>query len=113
VQIGNTLSDDAVLEELGRRLQRHRLDRNITQGSLAREAGISTPTLQRLAAGSSVQFVSLLRILRALGLLDHVDMLVPTLPVRPMELLERKGRRRKRASPGGSPETNKPWTWED
>jgi transcriptional regulator with XRE-family HTH domain len=113
MKISDTLSDDAVLEELGRRLQRHRLDRNITQSSLAREAGISTPTLQRLEAGSSVQFVSLLRVLRGLGLLEQVETLVPAPHVRPMELLERKGRQRKRASSGGSSDTNEPWTWED
>lgn len=113
MQITSALSDDAVLEELGRRLQRHRLDRNVTQGSLAREAGVSTPTVQRLEAGSSVQFVSLLRIQRALGLLDHVEMLVPMPGVRPMELLERNGRRRQRASPEGSPDSKLPWTWED
>jgi transcriptional regulator with XRE-family HTH domain len=113
MQIINALSDDTVLEEIGRRLQRHRLDRNTTQGRLAREAGVSTPTLQRLEAGSSVQLVSLLRVLRALELLDHLEMLVPELGVRPMELLERKGRRRQRASPEGSSDPKVPWTWED
>jgi len=113
VQISNTLSDDAMLQELGRRLQRHRLSRNVTQDSLAREAGVSTPTVQRLEAGSSVQLVSLLRVLRALGLLDHMEMLVPEPGVRPMELLEREGRRRQRASPEGSTDPKLPWTWKD
>jgi len=112
VQVTPALSDDVVLEELGRRLQRHRLDRNVTQSRLAREAGVSTPTVQRLEAGSSVQLVSLLRVLRSLGMLDHVELLVPEPGVRPMELLERKGRRRQRASPAGAAEPERPWSWE-
>ncbi len=113
MRISPTTADDTVLEELGRRLQRHRLDQNVTQARLAREAGVSTPTLQRLEAGSSVQLVSLLRVLRALGLLDRVEALVPEPGVRPMELLVRDGRRRKRASSEGDAEPDQPWSWED
>ena len=106
-------TDDAILEELGRRLRRHRLDRNVTQAALAREAGISKPTLQRLEAGASVQLVSLLRVMRALGLLDQLDALVPDPLVRPLELLERRGKVRQRASREGPPEPPEPWSWED
>jgi len=113
VKIGSALSDDAVLEELGRRIQRHRLDRNVTQGRLAREAGVSTPTVQRLEAGASVQLVSMLRVLRALGMLDRAEMLVPEPGVRPMALLEGRGRQRKRASSEGTASVPGAWTWGD
>ncbi|MCB9680606.1 MAG: helix-turn-helix domain-containing protein [Alphaproteobacteria bacterium] len=113
MQITNLLTDDAVLGELGARVQRQRLHRNVTQAALAEEAGVSTPTVQRLEAGASVQLASLLRVLRALGLLDRADGLVPEPGVRPMDLLEREGRRRQRASsPSSAAATDDtPWTW--
>jgi DNA-binding XRE family transcriptional regulator len=41
MEITRTASDDAVLKELGERLSRYRLNSNLTQESLANEAGIS------------------------------------------------------------------------
>ena len=58
-------SDDAALETLGRRLARHRLNRNLTQAALAAQAGVSTPTVQRIEQGHSSQAANLIRILRA------------------------------------------------
>lgn len=110
-RITAAFTDDAVLAELGARVQRARLAQNVTQAELAKEAGVSVPTLQRLEAGASVQVVSLLRVLRALGLLDHAELLVPADDVRPMELLARAGGRRRRASRRGRPDPDAPWTW--
>ena len=113
MQIDPSLTDTTILTELGQRLQRQRLNLNISQAALAKEAGVSTPTVQRLEAGSSVQLGSLLRVLRALGLLERLEGLVPPPTVRPMDLLEREGARRQRASsPRDEPEP-KPWTWGD
>jgi len=109
-RITGPMTDDAVLAEVGARVQRLRLAGNVTQAELAREAGVSVPTLQRLEAGGSVQMVSLLRVLRALGILDHVELLVPADDVRPMDLLARAGGRR-RASRRGRPDPAAPWTW--
>ncbi len=107
------MSDDTVIAELGQRLRRHRLDRNITQAALAREAGVSAPTVQRLEAGASVQLSSLLRILRSLGLLERLETLVPEPLARPMELLQREGRRRQRAAATRPSDDGSPWRWEE
>jgi len=71
--ITETSSDTAALEELGRRIARHRLNRNLTQEALATEAGISTPTLQRMERGRPSQTSSLVRVLRALDLIGKQD----------------------------------------
>jgi transcriptional regulator with XRE-family HTH domain len=113
MKIGPVLADTAILTELGQRLQRQRLDLNVSQAALAKEAGVSSPTVQRLEAGSSVQLGSLLRVLRALGLLERLEGLVPAPGVRPMELLEREGARRQRASSRRDDPEPKPWTWGD
>ena len=67
------LTDEAALAELGHRLARYRLDRNLTQQALAKEAGIHKNTLVRLEGGGSTQSKSLIRVLRALGLLENLD----------------------------------------
>lgn len=108
------LTTTAVLAELGERLERHRLERNITQGQLADEAGIGRATLQRLERGEPVQLASLIGLLRVLGLLDGLEVLVPELVPSPIERLETEGRRRRRARPSHEREVaDSTWTWGD
>ncbi len=111
MKIESSLSDAAILTEFGQRLQRQRLDLNISQAELAKEAGVSVPTVQRLETGSSVQLRSLLRILRALDVLDRLDALFPAPGVRPMELLERGQAQRQRASSRRTEKEPTPWEW--
>lgn len=115
-------TDDAVLAELGARLARTRLDRNLTQAALARQAGISKRTLERLEAGSvATQLSSLIRVCRTLGVLDRFDLLLPEPEPSPIAQLKLRGRIRRRAAPSGSaipanrksnPDV-KPWRWGD
>ncbi len=95
--ISGQLTDEAVLEELGRRIARARLERNVGQADLAAEAGVGVATLKRLEAGHSVASTSLIRVLRALGLLEGLERLVPEPLPSPIEQLALRGRRRKRA----------------
>jgi len=109
--------DSALLARLGQRLARERVRQNLTQATLASEAGVSRATLQRLESGDSTQLVNLIRILRALGLLENLDALVPAPATSPLENAAREGRRRQRASPAPSDAAadatagGKPWTW--
>lgn len=110
------MTDSAVLAELGERMARHRLDRNLTQAALAKQAGVSKRTLIRLEAGESTQLTNLVRMLRALSLLKNLDTLVPPPVPSPIEQLRTKGRERKRASPRAEEgRSTKPgeWTWGD
>jgi transcriptional regulator with XRE-family HTH domain len=105
--------DTAALLELGRRVTRARLDRNLTQADLAREAGVSKRTVERLEAGGSTQLGNLLRVLRALGLLGRIDALVPESSPSPVEQLRLEGRRRERARRAATRTGAKSWTWGD
>lgn len=108
------MTDPAVLTELGERLARHRLDRNLTQAQLAKEAGVSKRTLLRLESGESTQLTNLIRIVRALGLLGNLDVFVPPPVPSPIEQLQREGKKRKRASPrSDSHEPEGGWAWGD
>jgi putative transcriptional regulator len=111
-------SDDAVLAELGRRLERHRLERNWTQEQLAYRAQIGRATLQRLERGRSVQSSSLIRVLRALELLDGLDTLVPSSLELPIAQLERERRTDRRRARGRAHKTARAleeqrWQWGD
>lgn len=118
MRIAPELTDEAVLGELGDRLARLRLQRNLTQRQLAEEAGVDRKAVLRLEGGDPVQLVTLMRVLRALGRLDALDALVPELSPSPIELLELHGRARRRAS-GRPPaaqadrEEARPWRWGD
>jgi len=101
-----TMSDDAVMRELGERLRRHRIAMDRTQKELAHEAGVSKRTLERLEDGQPAQLLNFLRVLRALGLLENLEAVVP----RPLKSPLRK-EERQRAS--GRPRPKTSWEWGD
>jgi transcriptional regulator with XRE-family HTH domain len=116
MRIDKRLTDEAVLGELGRRLARWRLERNLSQAEFGEEAGIGRRTLQRLEAGEPVQLSSLIRVLRVLGLLESLDHLVPEPAPSPLERLKLAGRERRRArrrEAGDAGDEAEPWTWGD
>ena len=107
-------SDEAILQELGHRLTRCRLDRGLTQADLAEQAGVSKRTVERVEAGGSTQMVTMVRIMRVLGLLDGLNKAVPESAPRPLDLLKMKGKQRQRASSKRQPsETAETWSWGD
>jgi transcriptional regulator with XRE-family HTH domain len=118
MKITEYLTDEAVLSELGARLRRTRLERNLAQRELASEAGVERKVLQRIEAGEPVTLTGFIRVLRALGLLDALNQLVPEPTPSPIELLKLHGNRRRRASGSRlkSPlaqEQPTPWHWGD
>jgi transcriptional regulator with XRE-family HTH domain len=117
MKIDNLLSDEAVLRELGSRLAQNRLERNISQGGLASEAGVAKTTVERLERGGGIQLESFVRILRALGLLNRLDIVLSEPLPSPIERLKLQGRQRQRARGGRRevtpPEDAGPWRWAD
>lgn len=105
---------EARLEELGRRIERHRLERNWTQQELAERAGVGRATVQRLERGDDVQTSSWIKLLDALDLLDDVDAALPERVASPVAELERQQRVRRRARAAKPPaDRDAPWTWGD
>ncbi len=119
MRITSQLTDAAILHELGARLARTRLERNLSQEELGNEAGVSRPAVQRLEAGEPVKLTTLLRILRVLDLLDSLDRFVPEPVPSPIERLKRGGQERQRATGSRSDgareveRTQLPWRWGD
>ena len=52
MKITKQATDEVILGELGGRLAKIRLDRNLTQAQLATQAGVSKRTVERLEAGA-------------------------------------------------------------
>src|SRR5271168_1483855 len=100
MRFDEALTDAAVLAELGRRLERHRLERNWTQAEIAAEAGIGQATVQRAERGQSVQMTSMIKLLRTLELLGGLDLAIPESIDLPIARLEREQRKRRRRARG-------------
>lgn len=112
MKIQKSLTDDAVLQEIGKRLARQRISLGLTQSEVAIEAGLSMQTISRIENGAGAQLSSLIRFLRTLDLLDALNALVPEERPSPIELLRLKGKQRKRASSPRS-KARREWTWGD
>ncbi|PIE74674.1 MAG: transcriptional regulator [Deltaproteobacteria bacterium] len=112
MEISNLITDDAVLTEIGKRIARYRIDQQVTQADLAEQAGVSKRTVERLEAGASVQFSTIIRIMRALNLSRGLDQMIPAPSPRPMALLKQKGKVRQRASSRSRSDTvPETWSW--
>jgi putative transcriptional regulator len=109
-------ADRAILEELGRRIARYRLNRNLTQDTFALEAGVSRATLARLERGHSTNLSNLIRVLRMLHLVENLESLIPEPPPSPVQQIATRKQHRKRASKTIASESaveakDTPWQW--
>lgn len=112
--IDDLSADQAVLDEIGRRVAAVRVARQLTQARLAFEAGVSKRTVERLENGHSVQLDNFIRCLRALGLLSALQALVPDAADNPLLLLRRQGQVRRRVRTVlREPVEKGEWTWGD
>jgi transcriptional regulator with XRE-family HTH domain len=89
----------AVLQEIGARLQRLRLQQNRTLAEVASAAGLGPATLQRIEAGANVNLKSLVQVLRVLNRLSDLDSIIADIEVSPFEVSHHSGTPRRRASP--------------
>ena len=99
--------------EIGARMTRLRLSRNVTQAMLAKNAGISTRTLRRFESGEPTTLDTFLRVALALDLGDSILGALPTGQTRPIERTSRSGSERRRARPKPQQEHDPTWTWGD
>jgi transcriptional regulator with XRE-family HTH domain len=110
-------TDEVILAELGRRLARVRLERNLTQAQLAEQAGLSKSTVERLETGEvAARLTGLIRVCRVLDLIGRFELLLPEPVPSPVTQLKLRGRQRQRAS-GSKPKPpaagKSAWRWGD
>ncbi len=87
----------AIAEELGERLKRARLNRDMTQSEVAERAGVSRLAVLNAEKGD-VRLKVLVAILSALDLAGQLDLFLPIQDVSPIQLARLKGKTRQRAS---------------
>lgn len=95
----NSLSNTAIVKEIGKRLKEYRLKKRFTQQELAQQAGISLFSLTQIEKGKPVSISTLLPVLRVLRLLDNIDMLLPETSLSPIEIMKLKGKMPQRIRP--------------
>ncbi|MFT5425452.1 MAG: transcriptional regulator with XRE-family HTH domain [Gammaproteobacteria bacterium] len=98
MNIEKQLTDEAILAEIGQRISGRRVDLNMTQAEVAKKAGVSKRSLERIEDGASSQMLSIIKIFRVLDLMDNLDRMVPEVRTKPMNLLKQKRKIRIRAS---------------
>lgn len=113
MRIDNYSSNEAVLNENGKRIKRSRINAGMTQGELANRAGVSLKTISLAEQGNDIKFGNMLKILRALDLLENVDSLLPEKIVRPSEI-RKFGKERQRVKKSAErPAKEGDWKWGD
>ena len=95
----NSLSNMAIMQEIGKRLKEYRLKKRYTQQELAEQAGISVFSVAQIERGNAVSVSILLPVLRVLRLLDNLELLLPEMGPSPVEMLRLKGKMPKRIRP--------------
>ncbi|MGC1184018.1 MAG: helix-turn-helix transcriptional regulator [Candidatus Dormiibacterota bacterium] len=116
MKLDKNMSDQTVLAEVGARVQGLRLERNLTQGELARESGLSKITVERLEAGQSTELRTLIRAMRVLGLLELLNLALPEPLPSPIDALRLRGKVRRRATgsratPASAIPAQGRWNW--
>lgn len=99
--------------EIGERLARLRLSRNVTQANLAEQAGIGIRTLRRLETGEPSTLDTFLRVVTTLYLEDAILAALPEGKIRPIERVSKKGTERQRARPAKNKPDQPTWTWSE
>ena len=90
--------DQGILEQIGRRLRRERLNANLTQQELAHQVGLALKTVSNAEDGRNVSLETLIRMLRGLGRLDALDAMLADPALSPIERAARRGQVRQRAT---------------
>jgi putative transcriptional regulator len=95
--ITREMTDQAISQEIGKRIEQLRLESDLTQEEVANETGINRRTYINLVKGNG-KFTNIISVLRVLKRLDLIENFISEEPFSPIELLKMKGRQRKRAS---------------
>ena len=105
-------TEQSLMQLIGGRIRRMRLEQNVSQRALARDAGVSLSSVCALEAGRGSALQTLIMVLRALGKLETLGELCEEedriSPMEYMKILEGR-KQRKRASRAKKEEEE--WGW--
>ncbi|MCD6068089.1 MAG: transcriptional regulator, family [Bacteroidetes bacterium] len=93
-----SMSDSAVLRELGSFIKETRLKKNYTQSDLAEKAGMHRVSLSEFEQGLRGSLTAFIQLLRALNELETLDVFIRSADISPLEMAKLEAKKRKRAS---------------
>lgn len=102
----NTLSDSALLQEVGHYIKRMRQQQNKTQGELAKSASVSRSTLSLLENGEAGSLKTLIQILRVLDKLHVFQSFQFIAPISPLALAKKQHKDKVRVRPSTKTKKN-------
>jgi transcriptional regulator with XRE-family HTH domain len=91
-----TMTDKALILQIGLFAKHHRIVQNRTQADLAMSAGISRSTLSLLEKGETVSIATLLQVLRVLNQLHVMNSFVIPQTISPLLLAKMEKEKRQR-----------------
>ena len=94
----HTLSDPAIIKEIGKQLKKMRLKTNLTQQELANRSGLFRSTISEIENGRIGNLLSIIQLLRGLVTLELLDSFVVKDEISPLMVAEQQAKLRKRAS---------------
>lgn len=80
---------------LGEAVRAVRLQKNLDQISLAKQAGVSVTALKHLESGEGAGVKTLIKIIRALGREDWITQLAPVVSINPLHMVKEKSERQR------------------
>ncbi len=92
----NSLSNNQINHEIGKRIKQLRLQKGITQKELAEKAGISLFTVSNIEKGNNISLHLMIAVLRVLKLINNFELLFPEIELSPLRILKLKGNTPKR-----------------
>lgn len=92
-----SMTDQAILAELGARFRDLRLRKNLTQRELAERTALSVTAIKSLESGRT-RLQTAVAVLRELGHLDELDQFIARPGISPMQLAKLGGKQRERAT---------------
>ncbi len=102
------MSDHALAAFIGQFIRSKRMEQNMTQAQLAKDAGISRSTLVLLEKGETASLGTLLQVLRMLNQLHVLSVFEITPVVSPLLLVKEEMKKRQRVRT--KPSSQKPQT---
>ena len=93
---------EELAQAIGENIRSLRLQKNLTQQTLADQAGVSLTALRHLESGQGANLGTLIRAVRALDKQDWLQALAPRITINPLHMTpshaaRRRARRNKRA----------------
>jgi len=93
-----SMSDKAILAELGAQIKQMRLNQNVSQAKLATNSGLARSTISELENRGNGSMMSLVQVLRSLKRLELLNMFSTEVMISPVQVAKLYGKKRKRAS---------------